>query len=178
MKNTALVLTALLPLLSLSAACAAPSADDSDTTAVAERDGRHDSVSSAVITNGGRIPCHFTVAGCEGEGPDGFSGDPGSTGAGGGGGGYAAPPADPGGALAFSRCANQCASQSPYLSQSFGACELACSATGSRFVHHLPGVGFVGDGTPPDPSNYGTCSAGCAGLESSCVSACAGDGVF
>jgi hypothetical protein len=169
MKNIALGLVALLPLLSLSAACAAPTTDE---------DGREGSVSSAVITNGGNIPCHFTTAGCAGEGPDGFSQDPANGGGGGGGGGYAVPPADPGGARAFSRCANQCASQSPYLSQSFGACQLACSATGARFVHHLPGVGFVGDGTPPDPSNYGTCSAGCAGLESSCVSACAGDGVF
>jgi len=176
MKNTAQLLAVLLPLLSLSAACAAPTTDDAAGAAAA--DGRHESVSSAVMTNGGGIPCHFTVAGCAGEGPDGFSQDPGSYSGGGGGGGYAVPPAEPGGAIAFSRCANQCASSNLYSTVSFGACQLACSTTGARFVRHLPGVGFVGDGTPPDPANYGTCSAGCAGLESACVSACSGSGVF
>ena len=163
MKNTALGLVALLSLLSLSAACAAPTTDE---------EGRQGSVSSAVMTNGGNIPCHFTTAGCAGEGPDGFSQDPANNGGGGGGGGYAAAPADPGRGQAYARCANQCWSTSLYVSDSYGACRQACSATGARFVRHLPGVGFVGDGSPYDPTNAGTCFSGCAGEVTLCISAC------
>ena len=171
MKNSALVLLGLLPLVAACTAETAPPAPDGE--------GAHGAVASAVMTNGGRIPCHFTTAGCAGEGPDGFAQDPANQGAnGGGGGGYAVPPADPGGAQAFTRCASQCASSNLGVSQGYGACNAACLATGARFVHHLPGVGFVGDGTPADPSNYGSCISGCAGLESLCVDACATGGMF
>ena len=170
MKTHALLLIGLVPLAAACTAETAPTAPDGE--------GAHATVASAVVTTGGHIPCHFTVAGCAGEGPDGFAQDPANQG-GGGGGGYAVPPpSDPGGAGAFMRCANQCTSSSIWVSQGYGACQQACLATGARFVHHLPGVGFVGDGTPPDPSNYGSCTAGCAGLETSCVDACATGGVF
>ncbi len=166
MNLRAIILFSTLPL----AACAAKAESDDD--------GAHAATSSAVMSNGRGVPCHFTVAGCPGEGPDGFAQDPNNPGAAGGGGGYATPPSDPGGAQAFVRCSHQCTSASAGVSQSLGACELACSTPGARFVHHIPGVGFVGDGTPPDPSNYGTCINGCAAEETQCIDACASGGVF
>ncbi len=162
-------LRALLPiaLLSLVVGCAAETADD----------GPHTAQSSALMTNGGKIPCHFTVAGCAGEGPDGFSQDPDSQGGGGGGGGGYEVPADPGGARAYAQCANQCISSNALIGQSYGACQLACLQTGARGVHHVPGVGFVGDGSPYDPTNIGVCESGCSVQETLCIDACAG-GVF
>ncbi len=60
--------TILLSTLLLTAACAAPTGRDDD--------GPRAATSSSLTTTGGKIPCHFTVAGCEGEGPDGFAQDP------------------------------------------------------------------------------------------------------
>lgn len=168
MNNSALALC-LLALLPLAAACTSETAE--------EGEGRHDAVSSAVVTSGRGIPCHFTVAGCAGEGPDGFAQDPGDPGAGGGGGGYATMPVDPGGAQAYTRCANQCTSSSLYISQSNGSCDQACLSTGARSVRHFPGIGFLGDGSAPDPSNLPGCISQCGVQMSLCITACDG-GVF
>ncbi len=155
--------------LLLATACSAETATAPD---VAVHDG---TTSPQTMTNGKGVPCHFTVAGCEGEGPDGFSQDPGTSGNGGGGGGFAVP-ADPGGAQAYLRCTNQC-TQNVSAEQSYWSCQRTCAGSGAPHVVHLPGQGYIPYG-PPSGDSYGSCMGDCSTYESACVAACGTGGVF
>lgn len=167
MKLSGASLIAFLPLL---AACAAETETEPSDVAVKP------STKTDAVVSGTHISCHFLAAGCAGEGPDGFSQEPQTSGAGGGGGGYAATPVDPGGAGAYVRCTNACTSSS-YTQQSYASCQQTCLASGAAHVIHLPGVGFVPNG-PPSSDGYPSCSSDCASLENSCIASCATGGVF
>ncbi|MDB4939238.1 MAG: hypothetical protein JWP87_6210 [Labilithrix sp.] len=124
---------------------------------------------------GTTVNCHFTVAGCPGEGPDGFSTD--NSGGYGGDGARQNPASGiAAAARASAMCASRCATDRV---SGYPACNAVCASTHYPHVVHLPGVGFVPIGTPAgDGSDYASCAGDCQTNEVLCMNACVTGGVY